>query len=387
VKPDGGERIPDGSSAGIPDGALAGIPDGAGAGIPDRARTGPDGAADGIPDVMGAVDAATVCAVPPAPACVPGPGQEVTLTTLGYWDITGLAPAGEELFFASRDNDNPTPAGQVTRLALRSRQTQSFDLSGVPLYFHHQAGAVIYGPAFTHPTEAYSWLVPDVVRWDLQTGDRNELPRLSGFQNPDVESLAVNARGEIFWCVKEGSRSAIAKWSPCTQQTELLAEGHNTLFLYADETTVYWQEVERAGGGTRPLQAFLYSMPSAGGAATLLVTLPTDSWNGTILHGIDEQRLYYLDPDVGLMAMPKQGGEAQLVIAKPRFMRWTVDDTHIYWVDSSQQSTLRRTPKQGGPTESLWTNPSDGHIQAVAVDACNVYWFAVNPQTLRYRAK
>jgi hypothetical protein len=44
-------------------------------------------------------------------------------------------------------------------------------------------------------------------------------------------------------------------------------------------------------------------------------------------------------------------------------------------------------PKQGGPTESLWSNPSDGHIQAVAVDACNVYWFAVNPQTLRYRAK
>jgi hypothetical protein len=372
-KLDGGTRIPDGASAGIPDGASAGIPDGASAGIPDGA-VNPD-------------SALTVCEPPPTPSCLTGPIGEVALTTLGYWDIMGLVPVGEEVFFAIRDNDSPTPAGRITRLALRTRETQSFDLSGAPVFLRYQARSVLYGPAFPHPSEAYSSLVPNVVRWDLQTGDRNDVPQPPEYQNPDVESLAVNSRGEIFWILKVADRKAIAKWSPCSQKTELLVEGRGAWFVFADDTTVYWQEAKRAEAGPLPIQTLLYSMPSAGGAATLLATVFTNAWNETILLGIDERRLYYMDPDQGLMAMPKQGGDPQLVITKPWLLWWAFDETNIYWVDSREQSTLRRTSKQGGPTESLWISPNEGSIRAVAVDACNVYWFAVNPMTLRYRAK
>jgi hypothetical protein len=64
----------------------------------------------------------------------------------------------------------------------------------------------------------------------------------------------------------------------------------------------------------------------------------------------------------------------------------TVDDTHIYWVGFDDQYTLRRTPKQGGKTESLWTD-SRRPIQALTADACNVYWIPANPPEIYYRAK
>ena len=59
---------------------------------------------------------------------------------------------------------------------------------------------------------------------------------------------------------------------------------------------------------------------------------------------------------------------------------------HVDWTGFEEQETLRRTPKRGGPTESLWSVPIRW-IQAVAVDACNVYWVAANPYEVFFRAK
>jgi hypothetical protein len=90
---------------------------------------------------------------------------------------------------------------------------------------------------------------------------------------------------------------------------------------------------------------------------------------------MDEQKLYFHDPNSGLWAMPKTGGDRQLVIPTKDSLLLdssTIDDTHIYHVDSADPSSLLRTPKWGGPIESRW-GAANRPIRAVTVDASNVY--------------
>jgi hypothetical protein len=164
--------------------------------------------------------------------------------------------------------------------------------------------------------------------------------------------------------------------------------------LVADESTVYWQEPKGGRASAFAGHTFLYSMPAtAGGATSLLVDVAMPSWNGPVLLAIDDQRLYYLDgiiPSSNLLAMPKSGGSERQIVVPSAAPLWldssTMDDANIYWVGFDDQDTLRRTPKQGGQTEALWTGKTRP-IRAVTVDACNVYWFASNPSELYYRAK
>jgi hypothetical protein len=104
---------------------------------------------------------------------------------------------------------------------------------------------------------------------------------------------------------------------------------------------------------------------------------------------MDDERLYYRDPNLGVMSMTKQGGDRKTALrwAKPLlFDSSTIDASNIYWVDADTPSSLLRTSKDRGTTETLWL-VTGRTIQAVAVDACNVYWVVSNPQEIYYRGK
>jgi hypothetical protein len=90
------------------------------------------------------------------------------------------------------------------------------------------------------------------------------------------------------------------------------------------------------------------------------------------------------------MAMPKDGGESQTVVpeAKPlMFSSRSIDDSHVYWTEQSDQATIRRIPKTGsGDSEIFWSADSRW-VADIAVDACNVYWTAYNPTEILVRAQ
>lgn len=411
-KSDGGTpQTQDASPSGIPDTAPASAHDTAPVsaldarppGAPDsRAASGPDTASGSAPDTKPAdsPDAAAkqdssspACGSPPPPlACLRGPSVATELLDFGNgWNVHRLMPAGEEIFAASNALGDSKQPHRISRISLRTHEEEErLHLSGWPYEILYTASSLIYGPASPDPSDVLGYAIPNVLRWDLQTGDRTELPQPSGVQNPNIRALTANPQGEIFWSLKDGSRNVIAKWGPCTRRTELVVEGRDVVFLFADEKAIYWQEPRGGRGTAFAGRTFLYSMPSvAGGAVSLLVDIPTPSWNAPILFAIDDQRLYYLEPGVGLLSMPKQGGERKLLIpnADPLLLSSsTIDDRHVYWVDYTDQHTISRVPKQGGPIELVWN--TNGHaIQAIAVDACNLYWFAPTPWSIFYRAK
>lgn len=343
-----------------------------------------------VQDTVSSDTGAASCAPVATSPCLPGPSEPTSLGLL--WDILnvyGLAPAGGQVFVAVE----PMQAfqGCIVQISLGTREANVFDLPGaMPLEMQVQAGALFYAPSSSDPASSLGYVAPKVTRWDLQTGETRELQNPDGFSSPTIWPLTGNAKAEIFWGLSEGERLAIAKWDPCTRETALLIEGQDVVSLFADASTLFWQAPKdgRASG-----RIAFWSMPITGGPVSLLLEIAGMSWNGPGLLAIDDEDLYYLidnDPiRSGILAMPKQGGESRTVIPDAWPLRMdssTIDDTHIYWTGSEEQETLRRTPKRGGPTESLWSVPIRS-IQAVAVDACNVYWVAANPFEVFFRAK
>ncbi len=73
------------------------------------------------------------------------------------------------------------------------------------------------------------------------------------------------------------------------------------------------------------------------------------------------------------------GSTNQIINARVHPMVIALDDTHVYWYTRrfGPEKVVRRS-KSGGPTETLYTGPSDFNFQgdpfAIAVDGTNVYW-------------
>ena len=345
-----------------------------------------------VQDTVFSDTGAASCAPVATSPCLPGPSEPTSLGLLGdILNVYGLAPAGEQVFVGVAVAPMEAFQGRIVQISLGTREASVFDLPGaMPLEMQVQAGALFYAPSSSDPASSSGYVAPKVTRLDLQTGETRELQNPDGFSSPTIGPLTGNAKAEIFWGLSEGERLAIAKWDPCTRETALLIEGQDVVSLFADASTLFWQAPKdgRASG-----RIAFWSMPITGGPVSLLLEIAGMSWNGPGLLAIDDEDLYYLvdnDPiRSGILAMPKQGGESRTVIPNAWPLRMdssTIDDTHIYWTGSEEQETLRRTPKRGGPNESLWSVPIRW-IQAVAVDACNVYWVAANPYEVFFRAK
>jgi hypothetical protein len=335
------------------------------------------------------------CATAPAPFCVRGPDAATVLGAYDdAWNIVGITSSGEQLFIATSNSDSTWLRGRIVRIWLRTLATKTYDVEGSPSGLGYQAQAVSYRPTFCNPSDPFDFYAPTVVRWDLQTDAVANLPNPPDFPSSDGGPLAANAKGEIFWSMRQNARTAIARWDPCTGQTDVLVADHDAVELFADDEGVYWQEPKGGRGTAFAGHTYLYTLLTTKGAtASVRVDAVMYSWNGPGLLAIDDQRLYYLadmEPERGVQAIPKRGAAGPTSVipdADPlRLDSSTIDDAHIYWVGLDDQDTLRRTPKRGGTTESVWTGKGRP-IQAVTVDACNVYWIATNPPAIYYRAK
>jgi hypothetical protein len=357
-----------------------------------RSSTG--GSKTTSPDAGGGSTARAGCRTAPEPVCVPGPSRATRLTAHDeVWRITQLASSGEALFVASTFSQDLSWRGRLTTIALQTMAIDTLEIKGSIEGLHYQAQSVLYRPAFYNPSDPLNYS-PALVLWDLQTGKESTLPNPKGIDSASSYALASNSKGEIFWGPSEGyagptqGKIGIAKWDPCTEKTEHVLEDREVLVLLAEESTIYWQEVT-GRKEIYPYRIRLYSMPTTGGTPSLLLEVTRNNWLEPVLLAMDDERLYYRDPNLGVMSMTKQGGDRKTALrwAKPLlFDSSTIDASNIYWVDADTPSSLLRTSKDRGTTETLWL-VTGRTIQAVAVDACNVYWVVSNPQEIYYRGK
>jgi hypothetical protein len=333
---------------------------------------------------------------PSVPSCAPKvpwscvPGTKVG-TSLALLDDLGTA--FDILSFGDRVIVNGVlartmdegPQGRFEIVSVASRTVTRRDVQdGVPGLDMLAAGpAVVHRLGSSQRMADGTWQVTydKIVRWDLETDLSIELPLPDGMSlyRP---LLAANDTGEIFWTGFSNFRDGIAMWDPCTRASTLVLGDLMVEFLFADTSAVYW-----LGEGPSSSTDSISSLPIGGGP----ISQSRISGRGTPDRmWMDDSGVYYTrewEPGPGISVMPKTGGAGHTVIPNVTLgVGLVFDDASIYWSDDSDNSTLRRTAKSGGPSEILWSSPNRW-LQAIAVDDCNVYWVVSNPFELFYRAR
>jgi hypothetical protein len=335
----------------------------------------------------------TSCVPPPASSCVRGPLQPASLAVLtGIGSVFDIVPLGERLIAGGLVNRplEETPQGRFIIIELATGALSSRDLpDSIPGSMWSTGPALVYRPGIPRAIpEGWDFSYDELVRWDLDTNQEIEIEQPAGWTVAPYGFLATNARGEIFCeiCRRGSASCGIAMWNPCTRTSSLMAESFLVTSMGADASTLYWTGRESSG----PL--IVSSMPIAGGPASVVrvSTYEVGDLGPPWWVGMDDSSLYYVagpDQATRIAAMPKTGGSGHTVVpdAYPLFdLRF--DDANIYWGDNSDPSALRRTPKDGGQTDILWSAPNRW-IQDIAVDDCNVYWMVANPFEVFYLAR
>jgi hypothetical protein len=184
---------------------------------------------------------------------------------------------------------------------------------------------------------------------------------------------ATTAWPGVFWIGgKLGhAASTLSAWDPTSDAVKTIATGQALSGLAADATGVYWADVGVGPGIT------LYRSPLGGGHVSTLATVP--GGNGGQLLGVSSADVVFVsDSSPGTIdAVSKAGGSARALVSSSGVndLAW-VDGLYLYWTESATPTTLKRIPVSGGPIEVF---PTQGNIQSLAFDACNVYIGSIAP--------
>jgi hypothetical protein len=123
----------------------------------------------------------------------------------------------------------------------------------------------------------------------------------------------------------------------------------------------------------------VYRAPLGGGEPLTLATVPGGT-HGLLL-GVSSADVVFVSDyaTAAIEAVSKAGGPVRhLVTAASAWVNafaW-VDDPYLYWSVDSAPTTLQRIPVAGGSTEVV---PTQGQLQSLAFDACNVYIGSYGP--------
>jgi hypothetical protein len=325
------------------------------------------------------------------PACTASSQDARVLAELNEQAFTSaLALSGDTLFIGMQSPGTATGAIVAVSLSTGAQKTYSVG-ANIATQIVAVPGAVFYSPGKIRRDDAgaYNYEYTDIARLDLASGKVSTVDSSSGSTSQGVGAVVGNANGDVFWSILDGepAYATLKRWNEATLTPETIMTWGQMLVPLVDRDHFYWSEL------TSSRQVMWRSMPLAGGEVTQLYQSSSTFPDTPTLAALDDQRLYYYfytDSGAGIMAMPKDGGEGQTVVPNTAplvLSSHSIDDTHVYWTDHTDQATIRRVPKIGnGEVEIFWST-SMGWVSDIAVDACNVYWAKYNPTEIMVRTQ
>jgi hypothetical protein len=327
------------------------------------------------------------------PGCPNGSSLPRSVTGLDEGALpSAFTIVGDTAFIGtmSQPSAQTAPTGTLVTISLASGAVTKFPLGAtIPEQLVAGPGAIFFTPGKLVADNPGAWRFDynDVARFDLATRKVSIVDTSPVVSTFGIFSLTGGPAGDVFWTVVLDTRgpSAVRRWNDVAGIAETILTWGQPVPLVADGDRVYWFET------TSSLHVVFRSMPVSGGAVAQLYESPATFPDTPSLAAVDDESLYYLFADgegQGVWAMPKGGGDGRLIVAKVLPVVLLIPpsgDSYIYWVDQSDQETIRRAPKAGGGVvEILWSgkNPT-----SLAIDDCNLYWIAGYPSQLYARAR
>ena len=326
-----------------------------------------------------------------ASACTGAINVTTTLADLAAEALpSALVVKDDRVFVGVMDDTQETPTGAIVAVSLATGQTTRFPLGQtVANQIVAMPGALFYLQGKVAKTaDGWSIEYTDVARLDLTSGKVSIVDSALVSAAITIGSVVGNASG-VYWSMLTdmSEASVIRRWDDEAGTTQTVLSWGQTLPLLIDQDHFYWSQLDSG------LHTVFMSMPIPSGPIVQIFQWPQVFPDAPSLSAIDDQSLYYFaagSAPPGIVAMLKTAGDDHMVLggAQPiLFGSQTIDDKHLYWVDQSDQSSIRRAPKTvNAPTEIFWSASSDA-ISNLAVDDCNVYWTVSGPSRLLARAK
>jgi hypothetical protein len=303
---------------------------------------------------------------------------------------SALVVNDDRVFVGVMDDTQETPTGAIVAVSIATGQTTRFPLGQtVANQIVAMPGALFYLQGkVAKNADGWSIEYTDVARLDLTSGKVSIVDSALVSSAVTIWSVVGNASG-VYWSMLTdmNGASVIRRWDDEAGTAQTVFSWGNTLSLLIDQDHFYWSQLDSG------LHTVFMSMPIPSGPIVQIFQWPQVFPDAPSLSAIDNQSLYYVagsSAPPGIVAMPKTAGDNHMVLSGTQpilFGSQTIDNKHLYWVDQSDQSSIRRAPKTANaPTEIFWSASSDA-ISNLAVDDCNVYWTASAPSRLLARAK
>ncbi len=316
-----------------------------------------------------------------AAACVPAPPGGRTIGSFPEETIAmSVAVVADTVYAATTSISSSSPlyigaiasvpaaGGSTVPLSAPQYNFGTLVTDGARLYYAPSSGMP------TGPNGAV-YRILGVAALDLATGTAHSIttstPPWSTSSQIDATMIAATtAWPGVFWIggtAGSEAASTLSAWDARSDTVTTLATGQALSGVAVDDTRVYWADVGTGAGIT------VYSAPLGGGAATTLANVPGGT-HGVLLGVSDTDVVFVTDYATGIIdAVSKTGGTPRLLVtaaaAWVNDFAW-VDDTDLYWTEDRTPTTLSRVPVAGGTPAVV---PTQGEIQSLAFDACNVY--------------
>ncbi len=262
----------------------------------------------------------------------------------------------------------PATGGSLQALSAPQYNFGTLVTDGARLYYTPSSGVP------TGPNGA-RYTILGVAAIDLATGTYHSIttsapPWSTSSQLDSTMIAATTAWAGVFWIggtTGSDAASTLSAWDAQSDTVTTIATGESLSGVAVDDTRVYWADVGTGAGIT------VYSAPLGGGAADTIASVPGGT-HGVLLGVSDADVVFVTDYATGTIdAVSRTGGTPRLLVtaaaAWVNAFAW-VDDTDLYWTEDVTPTTLKRVPVAGGTPAVV---PTQGKIQSLAFDACNVY--------------
>ena len=316
-----------------------------------------------------------------APACMPAPPAGRTIGSFPEETIAmSVAVVGDTVYAATTSISSASPLYTGAIASVPAAGGPTVPLSAPQYNFGTlvtDGARLYYAPSSGMPTgpNGAIYTILGVAAIDLATGTAHSItttaPPWSTSSQIDATMIAATtAWPGVFWIggtAGSDAASTLSAWDSRSDTVTTLATGESLSGVAVDDTRVYWADVGTGAGIT------VYSAPLGGGAATTLATVPGGT-HGVLLGVSDADVVFVTDYAAGTIdAVSKTGGTPRLLVtaaaAWVNDFAW-VDDTDLYWTEVATPTTLKRVPVAGGTPAVV---PTQGEIQSLAFDACNIY--------------